>query len=205
MAVVLRPTLLALGLVAERVKNAVLGQRRERQRRRDHEQPFDALGNRRRGRATAAAPRDSVTRTARSVQVASRTASASSGVLGLGVRLGFLRAVGLPLPRAVEVDDPEAPARYGTCIFQIREWMIAHVGRAAASVALAVELVERAHAVALDVAVGVGVAGARLLVGRVASVAVTARSFTSSHASIQSSSSPCPASIPEDARGSFPR
>ena len=69
-----------------------------------------------------------------------------------------------PLPRPSKVTTRKWRARYGICAFQSREWTIDHVGSSSdRRLAVAVDLVEDAHAVALDEALLVGIAGARLL------------------------------------------
>ena len=107
---------------------------------------------------------DTPTTTARSVAVASITASVSAA----NSRIAYASAPGgrseRPLPRPSNVTTRQCRAKYGICSFQWREWMSAHVGSSRiVGSARPVDLVEQAHAVALDVPGLVRVPGAGLL------------------------------------------
>ena len=72
-----------------------------------------------------------------------------------------------PFPRASKVRTRQCRAKYGICIFQWREWTSAHVGMSkTVGSPVAIDLVEDPDAVALDVALFVGVPRARLLAHR---------------------------------------
>ena len=135
--------------------------------------------------------------TARSVAVASITASASAANSSSRYASGSGGRSERPLPRPSNVTTRQWRARYGICNFQCREWMIDHVGsRSTVGLALAVDLVEDADAVPLDVALLVRVAGPRLLARR--------SRYLDSHPSIQSSSSWWPVSIPDSRSSMIP-
>ena len=71
---------------------------------------------------------DTPTMTARSVAVASRTASASSANSRIEYASAPCGRSERPLPRPSKVTTRQCRARYGICIFQWRESRSAHVG-----------------------------------------------------------------------------
>ena len=68
------------------------------------------------------------------------------------------------MPRPSKVITRKWRARYGICVFQIREWTIDQVGRSSTvGLAVAEDLLEDPDAVALDEALVIRIARARLL------------------------------------------
>ncbi len=150
------------------------------------------------------APVESATHIARSTAAGIHYVDRVLGELGLVVRRRLLRAVGAAVAARVEADDAEVTR-------EVRDLRLPDArvherpGRKEEDrlVAGAVGLPEHAHAVALDVPLLVGITGAapvlRALLG-VLPVATVMPSSSSrgdtSQRSIQSSSSPCPSSIP---------
>ncbi len=121
------------------------------------------------------------------------------GELLLAVRVGLGRAVRASVAATVEREHAAVPREVGDLHLPVTR-VDDRPGRQEQDrrLARAVDLVEDPHAVALDVAGLVRVAGPRLLVGgRGASSTVIAFSARAS-ASIQSSSSRCPTSMPRE-------
>jgi hypothetical protein len=73
-------------------------------------------------------PWDRATTTARSVPVASSTANAYATWAAWSYASGASGRSERPLPGPSNVTTRWCRARYGTCIFQNRLWMIVHVG-----------------------------------------------------------------------------
>ena len=73
-------------------------------------------------------PHDSETRTARSVPVASSTATVSAAYCSLVYAAGPVGRSDSPLPRPSKVTTRKCRARKPTCAFQNRESMIVQVG-----------------------------------------------------------------------------
>ena len=88
-----------------------------------------APGGSPRGAATVPRPARATRATARSVPVASITASASAANSSSRYASGSGGRSERPLPRPSNVSTRQCRARYGICIFQCREWTIDQVGR----------------------------------------------------------------------------
>ena len=127
MNVVLRPPFVGLERLVEGMDGALGQRRRQRNGRPDERGAGDALGCSAASTTPQSAAHDTPTRTARSVAVASITASVSAANSRIAY-VGALGAVGRAVPAPVERDDAECRARHGICIFQWREWMSAHAG-----------------------------------------------------------------------------
>ena len=185
----LRPALVGVERLVERdVAIGVAG--RERERRRDEDDALDPLRvlcgeNQRPLRAEREGDHERLLGPGR-VQHRERV----RGELGLGVGVARLRPVGLPVPARVENDHAVVPCEVRNLHLpaaRVDERPRRH--EQDRRLAFAVDLVEHADAVPLDVALGVRVAGARLL--------ARLGGYFDSHPSIQSSSCWWPSVIPD--------